>query len=255
MPMSPRLLRPRAAGGFNPRAISGLALWLDAADSATLGPTSSGAGAVSNNGPVKYWGDKSGNGRHATTTNADSNSPTYLATGANGFPALGFDGSPDTLDGSWPVTLTSQTTFAVNMRLSGSFSGGRIFAQSDAGSDASTSGHYIPLLRDVAGENAASYASTGFRANLTVGISTLALLTSRHTGSEIQNSVNNGAQQTFSHTLNKTFTRYRLGADFAGSGRESGRTAEILVYSRSLSDSERNAIARYLGNKWGITVS
>jgi hypothetical protein len=31
MPMNPRLLRPRASG-FDPRSISGLALWLDAAD-------------------------------------------------------------------------------------------------------------------------------------------------------------------------------------------------------------------------------
>lgn len=254
MAMNPRLLRPTASG-FDPRRIAGLALWLDAADLSTLGPSSAGPGAVSNNGPVKYWGDKSGNGRHATTTGADSSSPTYLEAGANTLPALGFDGSPDILDGSWSLTLTEQTTFVVNMRTSGGTNGGRIFTQSDASADASTTGHYIPLLRDGAGDNPASYASAAFRAPLTVSVNALNVLMSQHTGSQIQNRLNNGAAQTYNHTLNKAFTRYRLGADYAVAGRESGRTAEILVYSRSLSDSERNTIARYLGRKYGITVS
>jgi hypothetical protein len=80
-------------------------------------------------------------------------------------------------------------------------------------------------------------------------------LLSRHTGSQIQNSINNGTAATYSHTLNKAFTRYILGVDTIGSGRYDGNMAEILVYSRSVSDSERDALARYLGRKWGITVS
>ncbi len=35
MPMSPRLLRPRATG-FNPKSISGLKLWLDVANTSSL---------------------------------------------------------------------------------------------------------------------------------------------------------------------------------------------------------------------------
>ena len=35
MPMSPRLLRPRATG-FNPKSIAGLAFWIDAGSTASL---------------------------------------------------------------------------------------------------------------------------------------------------------------------------------------------------------------------------
>jgi hypothetical protein len=254
MGMNPRLLRPTASG-FDPRRIAGLALWLDAADASTIGNTSGGPGGISNNSPVRYWGDKSGGGRHATSSGADAAVPTYVSAGINGIPALSFDGSPDTLDGAWSLTLTGQTVVMVGTIRSGGTNGGRLWTQSDASGDASTSGHYIPLLRDGTNNAFSSYASTGFRAVVSVSLSTPLLMISRHTGSEIQNSLNNGASQTYGHTLNKTFTRYRMGADFASSGRHDGNIAEVLVYSRSVSDTERNALARYLGRKWGITVS
>ena len=54
---------------FDPTSISGLKLWLDAADSLTLFQNSNGTAAVTADGdPVGYWGDKSGNNRHATQT-------------------------------------------------------------------------------------------------------------------------------------------------------------------------------------------
>ena len=43
---------------FDPSQVSGLALWLDAADSSTVTGTTS----------VTQWRDKSGNGRNTTTT-------------------------------------------------------------------------------------------------------------------------------------------------------------------------------------------
>jgi hypothetical protein len=253
--MSPRLLRPRQAGGFNPRSIAGLALWLDASDSSTLGTAGTGPGGISNNSPVRYWGDKSGSGRNATTSGADSAVPTYLSLGINNVPALSFDGAADFMEGTWSLTLTAQTVLVVATLRSGGTNGARFWTQSDASADASTTGHYIPLLRDGTNNGFASYASTGFRAVVSVSPNTPLLMISRHTGSQIQNSLNNGTAATYDHTLNKTFTRYRLGTDFATTGRLDGNIAEVLVYSRSVSDSERTALARYLGRKWGITLS
>jgi hypothetical protein len=62
MPMSPRLLRPRAAGGFDPRKIAGLNFWLDFSDISTLGPTGSGVGSVSLAGEIGYVRDKGPSG-------------------------------------------------------------------------------------------------------------------------------------------------------------------------------------------------
>jgi hypothetical protein len=254
MPMNPRLLRPTAPSGFDPRRIAGLALWLDAADFSTLGNTSGGPGGVSNNSPVKYWGDKSGNGRNATSSGADSVVPTYLSSGVNGAPSLSFDGN-DVLDGTWSLTLTSETVFFVGTMRTGTESGGRIWTQSDVDQDSVTAGGYIPMLRDSANNGIASFSAT-FRAASSVSLNTPLVFISRHTGSQVQNSVNNQSAQTSNFTLNKTFTRYRMGARFTDSiARLDGNIAEVLVFSRNVSDSERDTVARYLGRKWGVTVA
>lgn len=55
MGMNPKLLRPRSTG-FNPKSISGLALWLDASDLSTI---------TLNGSNVSEWRDKSGAGAPA----------------------------------------------------------------------------------------------------------------------------------------------------------------------------------------------
>ena len=91
MPMNPRLLRPLATG-FNPKSISGLALWLDAADGSTLFQNSDGTTpATAASDPVGYWGDKSGSGRHATQATAGSR-PTISATALSPRAAVGGNG-------------------------------------------------------------------------------------------------------------------------------------------------------------------
>ena len=82
MPMSPRLLRPRQTG-FDPRSISGLALWLDAADSTTI---------TLNGSTVSEWRDKSHGSRHFAQSVSVSQ-PVYTAAGQNGRNCITFDGS------------------------------------------------------------------------------------------------------------------------------------------------------------------
>jgi hypothetical protein len=61
------------------------ALWLDAADAATVTTVS---------GAVSQWNDKSGNGRNATQGTAGSR-PAYSSTGFNSRPGVSFDGIDD----------------------------------------------------------------------------------------------------------------------------------------------------------------
>lgn len=86
-PMSPRLLRPRARGGFDPRTVSGLKLWLDASDSSSYTLATG----------VSEWRDKSGNG-HAYTQAVGANQPLVVA-GPGGRNCLDFDGGNDRLIG------------------------------------------------------------------------------------------------------------------------------------------------------------
>lgn len=255
MPMSPRLLRPRATG-FNPKSISGLIGWWDFSDASTLGPTSSGTGTVSNNGPIKYVADKSGASAAMIQTGADSVSPTYLAAAQNGLGVAGFDGG-DRLLSTFTRTYTAQTVFAV-ARMTSANSFGRLFTQSDAGNDFSTSGLYVPLMRDGANQALCSNGNdTVSRAIVAITYDTWFVACNRHTGSQIQNRINNGSSSVHSHTLNKTFTRSSIGDSldpgFGATWRD--RVAEVLVFSRSLTDSEMNAVARWLGKKWNITVA
>lgn len=120
MGMDPRLLRPRQTG-FDPRSISGLALWLDAADSSTLYTTDAGpVTAVSSpldiagcalwldasdtatithaGGAVSEWRDKSSGGRHHTASG--SARPTTGTRTQNGLNVIDFDGANNLLTGN-----------------------------------------------------------------------------------------------------------------------------------------------------------
>jgi hypothetical protein len=258
MAMNPRLLRPIASvDGFNFRAISGLSLWLDASDRRTLGSTSTSSGGAVNNGPVRWWGDKSGNGRQAVQSGADSVCPTLFVSDRNNRSTLGFDGG-DFLGGQFDITLTQQTTFAVAKLSSVAQAFARLFTQSDAGNDFNNTGHYIPILRNDSGNALASWSVSAIRASQAITADAWFVFCSRHTGSVINNSVNGGSESSASPlTLNKTFTRYRVGQEIAttASAHWADRIAEVLVYNRSVSSDERQTVTRALGDKWGITVA
>jgi hypothetical protein len=256
MGLSPRLLRPTASG-FNPKSISGLIGWWDFSDASTLGPSSSGIGTVSNNGPIKYVADKSGASAAMIQTGADSVAPTYLTSGQNNLSVAGFDGG-DRMTNSFTATLTAETVFVVARMTSLSASNARLFTQSDSGNDfATTGGYYVPLQRDVSNQAICGYTDGANRASVGVLYDNWFVACALHTGSQIENRVNNGSAATFSHTLNKQFTRFGIGdslpSGFGVTWRD--RIGEVLLFSRALSSSEMNAVARWLGKKWNITVA
>ena len=237
---------------FDPRSISGLGLWLDGSDTASMG-------SVSNNGPVKFWADKSGNARHATNSGADSVCPTLIANAVNGRSALGFDGG-DFYEVNQGWTVRSQTTFVVALRQQDS-NYARYFTQSDSGEDFQTTGHYIPLLQFGSTSQMCSWMNTSARATVNFPASTWSVLCSRHDGSRIGNSVNGGSESVATNLpLNKTFTRYAIGRNLTPNTGQphvylQGRVAEVIMFTRSLSDAEKRAIERYLGTKYRIAVA
>jgi hypothetical protein len=79
---------------WTPASLTGLQLWLDAADSATLLEGVSPDDTAEDGDTIRQWSDKSGNARHAVQSTAGSR-PTYAATGQNGKGVLNFDGSAD----------------------------------------------------------------------------------------------------------------------------------------------------------------
>lgn len=251
------------ARSFEPRMIANCALWLDGSDLSTLGNTSTAAGGTSNNGPVKYWGDKSGNGRNAVNAGADSVCPTRTDASLGGRTILGFDGG-DSLTGDWALTLTAETVFVVFKYATTSANFGRLFTQSTGATvdDFAITGHYIPLLRSGTSNAIASWSASAMRAPVAINTATWYVAQSRHSGIAINNRIGLGSYTTASGlsslTLNTTFSNYRVGHGILNNtttpAHWADAIAEVIVYSRSLSDAESDRIVRYLGSKWSVTL-
>jgi hypothetical protein len=258
--MNPRLLRPLATG-FNPRSIANCVLWLDASTTGTLGNTNTGTGGVTDNGPVKFWRDQAGSA-NATNSGADSVVPTFKAASLNNRGSLDFDGGDD-LIGDLSQTYTGQTVFAV-ARTTVAAAAGNNFARlyTQAASDFTvdpdfgSAGKYMPLIRNGTQSAIGSWADNSVRASINITQNVWFIVCSRHTGSQVQNSLNNGTPQTYNHSLNYTVGKYRICNDLSSfqTGFWQGGVAEVITYARSISDAERTRVFRGLGRKWGITV-
>ena len=246
--MNPRLLRPRASGFSSPTSIGGLALWLDS-DTATMGNTSSGTGGTSNNGPVKYWGDKRGTaGLALTNSGADSVCPTLITSGQNSRPHLSFDGG-DTLSlSSFPATAAA--TYFIAGRINGNsqafFQTGSINAYQ---SFFAQNANLIARREDAVGQNASASNSglLGVYAIYTVEFSN-ALSRWRVNGT-------GGAEATGSSSLTDGSRELLLGALTSSIFRLNGLISEFIAYNTVLPPSRRALVERYLGSKYNITVS
>lgn len=244
-PMNPRLLRPRATG-FNPRSISGLALWLDAADSATI-TTATG---------VSIWADKSGNGRNATQTTGGKQ-PIRTNT-INGKSVITFQGTDDTMSvaNAADFNATSQTVIVVSRQTSAANQS--LFYKAVGSSSAGVIMRYragavfwLYQKNDASSETLSNNSNT----NTNVNVYTAILQPSSQAGF-----VNGAAPSTGLATNTVTTTYDDTGAIWIGSRRDvgeylAGDVCEILHWPRALSTAERQPVERALGRKWGITVA
>jgi hypothetical protein len=247
--MSPRLLRPRAAGGFsNPTSISGLALWLDS-DTATMGNTSSGAGGATNNGPVKFWGDKRGTaGLSLTNSGADSVCPTLIASGQNSRPHLSFD-SGDTLSLA-SFSSTAAGTYFIAGRLGG---GSQAFFQVGAinthHSLLTQSNNVIARRNSNAGTDATGVGNALY--------SNFAIWTVEFSNSLSRWRANGatGAEVTVSTSLTDGSRIFFLGGLNATTFLLSGVISEVIAYDSVLPAARRALVEQYLGRKYNVTLA
>ena len=238
---------------FNPSRISNLDLWLDAADGNTLFDATSGGNFVSTNGSaVKRWEDKSGNGTHATEA---TNAPTLLTDSKNRLSTLNFNASKYISCSFTSKTFTQQTVFLVLQFSTSTPNFGRAFTQTVSGSqDFAISGHYIPLLRNSTANEIISYANGASQSAVAAVNQVWYIARARHSGSALTVSLNGSSGINVSHTLNRNFNLYRIGAHNIG-----GDTAywnsiisEVIVYTRNLTDSESDLVTNYLNSKWAV---
>lgn len=246
MPMSPRLLRPRATG-FNPRSISGLALWLDAADSTSYTIATG----------VSEWRDKSGNGRNFSQ-GTGNNQPTVRTNGLNSRNTFEFDGSNDVLVGPAGFSLSNTHSVIAVVRpdtrkiqgiLSGSVNSELIYGDGSA-SFSGTKFAAFGVARAVYGGGTITTGSFQvFSAVCSGGTlpTNLSVFTNGTGGSVSIETAGTAPVASMTAELN------------VGRGAPSqfwdGDIAEVLVWSRALSSMERLTVERGLGKKWGISVA
>jgi hypothetical protein len=243
--MSAFVINPYAFGGFNPASVAGLEIWLDGNDANTLYDAASGGSLTASGGDVKRWEDKSGNNRHFAEAGALV--PSRVSSAINGKDAVRFE-SPSTatierltiasgtfsaadFDNCFTVTQSSDTTYVF---VTSSSTNGAYINVAQSGSNSGTSSGITIGDRRINGASATNTRNAFFTA---MG-STPALVSA----------LNMSAQ-------NAAFANLRLNYSFGGTGEVSdGYLAEMLVYSGTLSTTDRDAIESYLANKWGITI-
>lgn len=202
----------------------------------------------SDDGFVVTWYDQSGNGRDATQATA-GNQPKIVDNGVvltlDGQPAVYFDRSNNNiLKASFSgVALTAHSVFAV-FSVSACDSYGRLLSMRASGGN--DYDHYAPLLSNAGTCTTYGAYAGGFVAGRTVSGSAQNLYSANHTGSTIQNSVNDGSNATQSHTLSTTIIRYNIGGsalngDSDSDGNITGYVSEVVCYPSDQS-----------GNKAGI---
>lgn len=229
-----RLLAASGAAAFSPDDVSGLELWLDADDATTF--------TFSSSTLVSQWDDKSGNSRHvsqSTVSKQPSRSSTYGSrTGVNFFGP-----SAQIMRTASATTLTQPyTMFAVSAILGSTRSAARLFA------------HYSTIgVQFVHGEvsaNYSAYAGTAFVASGSVPSTGVLQQGTAYINGSSSYTRSNGSAGSTGNAGSNSLDLATIGASGNNSNYFTGDIAELLVYSGTLSTSDRDAIEAYLKDKW-----
>ena len=276
-PLIPNLVLPSQSlsmtpAFLNPSRFSGLSLWLDAADSASV---------VTSGSNVTRWNDKSGFGFNMSN-NASYQLPTYNTTGFNGNPTISFfrnsSNSFSILENtafsfnstpSFTLFFIAQTTSSLTTVYQHFFSAASSIGGADAAgstSFAATSGPNNAFLiyeRSGIELSKSVTTTTPFLGEVIVNgtvsaIDRYAATTNYiYTNGIFKNSSTGGSTGT-----NFIFTHVRLGSgttrspsNDGGSETLQGNTSEVLLFNRTLTTNESQAIEGYLAWKWGLQAN
>lgn len=257
MPMSPRLLRPRAAGGFDPRAIAGLSGWYSMAKSSLFQNTDGTTPATAENDPVGYVSDLSGNGRHLLTvasngTQVNASRPQLRLAARNGRAALSFDGVNDYIThNSLPTGGTDVHVFVVtSWTVDGNV---RAIVDNDHGN---TGGFVIQSIAGVPTHFGLSSSGSNAGAASLVANGQWRVL-SGHTSSSANSIRTNGGTLVTQNTVAAPVLKSRFVVGAWWQSGSAGRTvnatvSEVVIYHAALNATQIAAVSDYLMREYGI---
>ena len=233
MAMNNKTLRPRVSG-FNPKSISGLYAWYDAADATTITQATG----------VSSWADKSGNGRTCSQATG-ANQPAYVLAGQNGKNVIDFaSGSKNMTTNGTAWSLSDNTMFW-------SFQ-----FPDTAASAASWQLFDFNVVRQLVYGNSTS----DFRiANTSTGITPVSrrwyILSIQWNGAATAYRLNQSASTTINPTgfTSGASTQMFMGYN-GGSASIRGYIGECITYDSTLTNAQTTTVNNYLAKKWGATI-
>ncbi|MCI0538584.1 MAG: Ig-like domain-containing protein [Verrucomicrobiales bacterium] len=228
-----------------------LALWLKADTGVTL-----------NGAAVVEWADQSGLGRNAAQATTTSQ-PTLVPDGANGKPALQFDGTDDFLSFTFPINdLQDMTVFLVSacgedIDVGFPFAGrSALFWNEAAGWGTTYLSPFQSVVRWRFGvgtpQDLATLAYTR-PAPLANTLSATTLLREATTTGNESLFVNGELALTATDktaVLGNNTETGNIGRGYNNDTYFPGTIAEVLIYTRALSDAERQSVESYLNTKY-----
>jgi hypothetical protein len=229
---------------------SGLGLWLKADTGVTLSGSA-----------VTQWADQSGNVRNASQSNS-TNRPVLVSNALNGKPAIRFDGGNDFLSFTYPINgLNGVTMFLVSAARDADNPSGPQNAAVYWPETASWGATFLSAFQSKAlARIGTGQTNTNLSYTRPANIGTAYTRTSvKHDGANGTNVlyVNGVAVQTATGRLsalngiqNNGFLGQGLGSTSTTNTYFNGDIVEVLVYSRALSEAERQQVEQYLQQKY-----
>jgi hypothetical protein len=213
---------------FSPLSIPGCALWLDASDSST----------VTGSSPITGWTDKSGNNQSVTINSG----PEYGTTQQHGKKTMYFSGNSITTSIPTAVGTGDFTLIAVwNPYSVGLFT---VLSLGTSQSSSQSLGYNGSLFNFYQFGSYESHYVTSPKWAVQIGTRIASVKKVYVTGT--------GATPSTSDTFDEQDTTVVIGNGDTFS--ITGEVAEILIYTGTMSDSNRQQLESYLAQKWGLTA-
>lgn len=235
-------------GGFSPDSITGLKLWLDAADSATI---------TLNGSNVSQWNDKSANAFNFDQGTA-ANQPARTLSGQNGKTVLTFSSNDFLKNTSINWGASASTLFIVGKEDNAAGTGYQNFFTTGTGAtgqwgygiaaNSPTDNNHIAIF-DI-GEGLQRFTNQMTNTNADIMCFTSNGISA---GSVTADLFFNGTADASNPVTRSTTTSAagaQLGAAASGSEAYNGTICEVIMYDTILSSANRILVQDYLKTKW-----
>lgn len=233
-------------GGFLPNFLSGIQLWLDASNAASI---------TSSAGKVSQWDDKSGLSNNAAQ-GTEANQPT-TGFSMNSHNSIDWDGTADDMSiASFTSILSVSNAYSVFMvfKLGTDETSNDILLSSTV-----SSSNRMALSRDDS-QHLVCATYDGSYNSKTVAFTDTAsphVVTMLHTAADVVTAFLDGTEMTLTTEVPVTSNTAGtvLGARTASDAWWNGLISEVIVYDRVVNAAERTAVENYLAGKWGVTIT